>query len=150
MWKVVSEEHIISIFKVENQMSKNSACRRPSDLLHPALLLGWFSTLKMELIRSTETPVNIQTTRRCFLKDGNINIKEFRLCCRTCIWVAQGMVQWRALEVKHRFFKSKKILAVTAVRCLVRRCPMEWAVWRVFRDSLYLATPWQLWFRWSV
>jgi hypothetical protein len=36
----------------------------PDYLLHSGFLLGRFSTLKMEVIRSSETPVHMQTTRR--------------------------------------------------------------------------------------
>jgi hypothetical protein len=36
-------------------------------------LLGWFSTLKLEVIRYSETLVNMRTTRRCIPEDGNFS-----------------------------------------------------------------------------
>jgi hypothetical protein len=41
----------------------------PSQLLHAGLLLYWFSTLKMEVICSSETSVYIRTTRRYIPED---------------------------------------------------------------------------------
>jgi hypothetical protein len=43
-------------------------------LLHAGVFLGWFSTLKKEVIRSSETSVYKRTTRRSIPEDGNINI----------------------------------------------------------------------------
>jgi hypothetical protein len=40
-------------------------------LLHAGFLLGWFSTLKMEMIVSSEMSVHIRTTRRYIPEDGN-------------------------------------------------------------------------------
>jgi hypothetical protein len=45
----------------------------PSHLLHAGFLLSSFSTLKMEVIRSSETLVHIWTSRRYIQQDGNIN-----------------------------------------------------------------------------
>jgi hypothetical protein len=45
---------------------------RPSHLLHSGFLLGWFSNLKMEVIRSSETSVYIRATQRYIPEDGNI------------------------------------------------------------------------------
>jgi hypothetical protein len=36
----------------------------PSHLLQAGFLLDWFSTLKIEVISSSETPIHIRTTRR--------------------------------------------------------------------------------------
>jgi hypothetical protein len=45
----------------------------PSHLLHSDFLLGWFSTVKMEVIHSSETSVHIRTTRRYYTpEDGNV------------------------------------------------------------------------------
>jgi hypothetical protein len=40
---------------------------------HAGFLLGWFSTLKMEAIRSSETSVSIWTTQRHIPEDDNIH-----------------------------------------------------------------------------
>jgi hypothetical protein len=65
----------------ENQASKKTACSRwlgiqqeilPTHVLHAGFLLRWFSTLKMELIDSSETSVHIRTTRSYIPEDGNI------------------------------------------------------------------------------
>jgi hypothetical protein len=45
----------------------------PSHLLHADILLGWFSTLKIEVIISSETLVHTQTPRRYISDDGNIH-----------------------------------------------------------------------------
>jgi hypothetical protein len=45
----------------------------PSNLLNAGFLLGWFSTLKMEVIRSSETSVHIRITRRYIPENGNIH-----------------------------------------------------------------------------
>jgi hypothetical protein len=45
----------------------------PSHLLHAGFWLGRFSALKMEVIRSTETSVYIQTARRYIPEDDSIN-----------------------------------------------------------------------------
>jgi hypothetical protein len=63
MWTNVSEERITSIFKRNH-------------LLRFGFLLGWFSTLKMEVIYSSETLVHIRNTRCCIPEDGN-----FYSCC---------------------------------------------------------------------
>jgi hypothetical protein len=69
MWTDVSEERITSIFKVENQPSKKPSCSR-----------WWW---KIEVIRSSETSVHIQTARRYTPEYGNIhnfsceNLKAF-------------------------------------------------------------------------
>jgi hypothetical protein len=36
----------------------------PSHLLHPRFFLSWFPTLKMYVIRSSETSIRVLTTRR--------------------------------------------------------------------------------------
>jgi hypothetical protein len=41
-------------------------------VLHAGFLLGWFSTLKMEVLRSPET-FHIRTTRRYTSQDGNFH-----------------------------------------------------------------------------
>jgi hypothetical protein len=70
MWTNVSEKRISSIFRVENHPSKKPASIR---------WLGWFSTLKMEVIRSPETSVHIWTTRHFILEECNIHgISVFR------------------------------------------------------------------------
>jgi hypothetical protein len=40
--------------------------------LHAGFMLGLFSTLKMGVMRSSETSVRIQTKRRYIPEDGNI------------------------------------------------------------------------------
>jgi hypothetical protein len=57
MWKNVSYEHISSVFKVENHP-------KPSNLLQSGFLRGWFSTLKLEITNSPETPIHVRTTTR--------------------------------------------------------------------------------------
>jgi hypothetical protein len=49
----------------------------PKHLLNAGFLLGCFSTLKMEVIRSSETSINIRTTPRYILEDGNIHSNSF-------------------------------------------------------------------------
>jgi hypothetical protein len=61
MWTDVSEERIVSIFKVENQPSMKEDG------------LGRFSTLKMAIC-SPETSVHIRTIRRYIAEDGNIRM----------------------------------------------------------------------------
>jgi hypothetical protein len=46
-------------------------------LLHADLLLGWFSTLKMEVIRCFETSVHIRTTRRCDIPEDDVHNYRF-------------------------------------------------------------------------
>jgi hypothetical protein len=61
----VSEERITSIFGAEIQPRKKH-------LLHSGFLLGWFWTLKMEVVRFSETSLHIRTTQRCIPVVGNI------------------------------------------------------------------------------
>jgi hypothetical protein len=56
MWTDVLEEHIASIFRVENRPSKKLTCSK------------WLGS---------ETSVHIRTTRRCIQEDGNIH----NSCC---------------------------------------------------------------------
>jgi hypothetical protein len=42
-------------------------------LLHAGFLFAWFSTLKMELVRSSATSVHIRSTQRYIAEDGNIH-----------------------------------------------------------------------------
>jgi hypothetical protein len=78
MWSDVSKERITSIFTVRVQQVI-------SHLLHAGFLLGSFSTLQMEVIRSSVTSANIRTTRRCILEDGSVhnysweNLKSYTL-----------------------------------------------------------------------
>jgi hypothetical protein len=51
---------------------KRQVTTKCSHLLHTGFLSGWFSDLKMEVIRSSETSVNVRTTRCYILEDGNI------------------------------------------------------------------------------
>jgi hypothetical protein len=46
--------------------------RLPSPLLHIGLMLGWFSTLKMEVTRPSETSVHIRIALRCIPEDDSI------------------------------------------------------------------------------
>jgi hypothetical protein len=46
-----------------------------------SFLLGWYWTLKMEVIRSSETSVHIRSTRRYIPEDGNFHFHNYR--CRT-------------------------------------------------------------------
>jgi hypothetical protein len=72
-------ERIASIFRVKNQMSKTPARSR------------WF-TSKMEVIRTSETFVHIQTTRPYIPEDGNIhncrceNLKSYTAKKRSVVW----------------------------------------------------------------
>jgi hypothetical protein len=68
MWTDVSEEHITSTSRFLS-----------SHLLHVGFLLGWFSTLKMDVILSSETSVHIRTTLRYIIEDGNSceNLKSY-------------------------------------------------------------------------
>jgi hypothetical protein len=52
--------------------SCNQYVATPSHLLHAGFLLVWFWTLKMEVIRSSQTSVQIQYTQRYIAEDGNI------------------------------------------------------------------------------
>jgi hypothetical protein len=64
MWTPISEEIIISIFRVEICLA---TCR--------TLVLGrLISPLKLKVIRSSETSVPIRTTKRYIPEDGNIHI----------------------------------------------------------------------------
>lgn len=45
----------------------------PSYLVHAGFLLGCFSTLKKDVIRSSETSLYIRITRRYITEDGNIH-----------------------------------------------------------------------------
>jgi hypothetical protein len=53
---------------------------------HASFLLGWFSNLKMEGIRFSETTAHIRTIRRYIPEDGNFhnyrceNLKFYKLC----------------------------------------------------------------------
>jgi hypothetical protein len=66
-----------------------------SNLLHAGFLLGWYSTHKMEVISSSETSVNIRTTRHYIQEDGNIhnysceNLKSFSQYSRYPILVSK-------------------------------------------------------------
>jgi hypothetical protein len=60
----VSGERITSIFRTESQ---------PSHMLHAGSLLGWFSMLKIRMVSSSETSVDLRTTRRYIPRDGNIH-----------------------------------------------------------------------------
>jgi hypothetical protein len=53
-----------SVPRVENQPSKNPVRSRPRG--------SKFSTLQMEVIRSSETSAHIRTTRHCIPEDGSI------------------------------------------------------------------------------
>jgi hypothetical protein len=46
--------------------------RRSSHLLQPGSLLGLFSTVKMDVVRSSEKSVHIRTTRRYSREGGNV------------------------------------------------------------------------------
>jgi hypothetical protein len=54
-------------------------------LLYVGSLLGWFSTLNIELIRSSETSVYVPSTRRYIPEDGNVrnysckNLKSYKI-----------------------------------------------------------------------
>jgi hypothetical protein len=67
---------------------------------NPALanfLLGWFSTLKMEAIRSSKTSVHIHTTQRYIPEDDSVhnyrceNLKSYVICLcflvRIFLWI---------------------------------------------------------------
>jgi hypothetical protein len=60
----VSEERITFIFRVKNQQSKKQTYSR---------WLGWFSTLKMEVIPCSETSLHSQNTLRYVPNDSNIH-----------------------------------------------------------------------------
>jgi hypothetical protein len=45
----------------------------PNHGMRASFLLGWFSTLKMEVISFSETSGHIRTTRRYIPEEGNIN-----------------------------------------------------------------------------
>jgi hypothetical protein len=47
----------------------------PSHLLKAGFLLGYFSTLKMQVIQTSETSVHIRTTWNYIPEDGNINMQ---------------------------------------------------------------------------
>jgi hypothetical protein len=99
MWTDVSKERVTSIFRAENKLKKKNVASRwhappkrrfiyglhgdisqktttfilPGYLLHAGLSLAWISTLKVEMKRSSETLVHIQTTWRYIPEDGNIH-----------------------------------------------------------------------------
>jgi hypothetical protein len=61
-----SEERITSIIRVEDKPNKRQACQQLAD----------FSTLKMEVIRSSEMLLHIRTTRRCIPEEDNFTYHE--------------------------------------------------------------------------
>jgi hypothetical protein len=61
--------------QVKGNLSLEQALEQePSHLLHARFLLGTFSTLKMGVIRSSETWIHIRTTRRYIPEDDNIQL----------------------------------------------------------------------------
>jgi hypothetical protein len=62
--------------KLKGNLSLEQALEQePSHLLHARFLLGRFPTLKMKVIRSSETWIHIQTTRRYSPEDDNIELQ---------------------------------------------------------------------------
>jgi hypothetical protein len=58
-----------------------------SHLLHAGFLLGWFSTLKMEMLHSSETSVHIQSTQHHIPADGNFHNYHYEnLISYICVW----------------------------------------------------------------
>jgi hypothetical protein len=75
MWTDVSEESITSIM--------------PSHLLQASFLVGWFSTLNMEVMCSSETSVHMQTTSAISQKTATTitNPQVFYRCWMDCMRV---------------------------------------------------------------
>jgi hypothetical protein len=76
----VSVECITSIFMVENQPSKKLLVNwyqgwliLLSHLLNADFMIGRFTTMKMEVILSSETSDHIRATRRYIAEVGNIH-----------------------------------------------------------------------------
>jgi hypothetical protein len=59
---------------------RTSAEQETSVLAGAASLLGWFSTLKMEVMRPSETFDHIRTTRRYIPEDAVLNKSTWELC----------------------------------------------------------------------
>jgi hypothetical protein len=87
----VSEERTTFIFGVENHMTMKLARSR------------WLATKKMEVIRSSETSVNIRTTRRSVSEDGNIlklsNQENADRNIRTSISILRAMLSCSIAEM---------------------------------------------------
>jgi hypothetical protein len=80
LWRVlsstyVSEEHIASIFRVEEYAEQETSLKAKL-CLPPALTLvscsAYYSTLKMEAICSSEASVDFQRTTRCYIPEDSI------------------------------------------------------------------------------
>jgi hypothetical protein len=96
-----------------------------SHLLHSGFLLGWVSTLKMELIRSSETSVHIRTTRRYIPEGGNIHtnagkpqILEINTSQRTVFLICSNSCSglFHHLPV-HQYNSAKWCNGLSAIDC---------------------------------
>jgi hypothetical protein len=116
VWTYVSEERIASIFRVEKSASEEpgwaSGCRHRHSLQPPAQAgssLADFSTLKMEVLRSSVTSVHKRSTRRHIPEDGILHSHR-RENLKTCIvsnclfhkvgncWIRRGRNFWSELR----------------------------------------------------
>jgi hypothetical protein len=61
-----------------------------STFWHTHLLLGWVFTLKMEVIRSSESLLHVQTTRRYIPQEGSLHI----YCCENLILYTSSLFPW--------------------------------------------------------
>jgi hypothetical protein len=103
MWRDVSEERITCNFRVSKIGLARNQVRH---LLHTGFSLGRFSTLKMGLIRSSETSIHIRTTRHYILEDGNIHPSS--------IFMNQHSSN---LNMAHISFRNAGILSKETTRC---------------------------------
>jgi hypothetical protein len=53
---------------------ETSAYQVAGNLLQAGFLIGWFSSMKMEMIYSSETSFHIWTTRRYIPEDGSVHL----------------------------------------------------------------------------
>jgi hypothetical protein len=77
----------------------------PSQLLHAGSLLGWFSTLKMEVICFSETSVHIRTIWCYIPEDGNShsyrceNLKYYKVKLSLCLIKRHSVDTYGGVEV---------------------------------------------------
>jgi hypothetical protein len=103
VWTDVSEEQIGSIFSVENPRA-----RKQREQVAASSSIEDFSTLKMEVIRSSETSVHTRSTRRHIPEDGilqHIGYLRFELLTAVFMksFIIWDIMPWSQLEADRRF-----------------------------------------------
>jgi hypothetical protein len=96
----------------------------PSHLLHAGFLLSWYSTLKTEALRSSETSVLIQTTPRFISEDGNIK-------CRFSLFRKLHLLYNFRSDYKlfRRILGSRQSAGITVPMYLNLVCATETPIW---------------------